>query len=98
MAERQHVMGMPVSVDVREDAVAPRAVQAVFTWLAFVDEMFSTYRADSEASAASTAARSQRGTRTRWCGKCSRAASGSGSGQTATSTLAPAGSSIPRGS
>ena len=50
MAERRYVMGMPVSIDVREDTVAPLAVQAVFTWLAFVDETFSTYRADSDIS------------------------------------------------
>ena len=42
-------MGMPVIVDVR-DAVDDDAVDAVFEWLRFVDETFSTFKADSEIS------------------------------------------------
>ena len=49
MAERvEHVMGMPVRVDVRDPA--PVALDAVFAWLRFVDATFSTYRPESEIS------------------------------------------------
>jgi FAD:protein FMN transferase len=44
----EHVMGMPVVVDVRESHAEPEAVEAVFAWLRFVDATFSTYRDDSE--------------------------------------------------
>ena len=52
MAERrvEHVMGMPVLVDVRDDGADAAAVDRVFGWLRFVDATFSTYRADSEIS------------------------------------------------
>jgi thiamine biosynthesis lipoprotein len=45
----EHVMGMPILVDVRDD-VEPALVEAVFDWLRRVDSLFSTYRADSEIS------------------------------------------------
>jgi thiamine biosynthesis lipoprotein len=50
VAERrvEHVMGMPVTVDVRDAAVGEDALDRVFDWLRFVDATFSTYRADSE--------------------------------------------------
>lgn len=50
MAERrvEHMMGMPVVVDVRDAGVGARAVDRVFDWLCFVDATFSTYRADSD--------------------------------------------------
>jgi FAD:protein FMN transferase len=41
-------MGMPVVVDVRDPAVPAAAVADAFAWLRWVDETFSTYRADSE--------------------------------------------------
>jgi thiamine biosynthesis lipoprotein len=44
----EHVMGMPVVVDVRDEAFDPEAVARVFDWLRFVDETFSTYKASSE--------------------------------------------------
>ena len=49
MTERrlEHVMGMPVLVDVRDGAAGP-AVDRVFAWLRFVDATFSTYRRDSD--------------------------------------------------
>ena len=48
MAERvEHVMGMPVRVDVR-GAVAAEALDEVFAWLRFVDATFSTYDPRSE--------------------------------------------------
>jgi thiamine biosynthesis lipoprotein len=45
----EQVMGMPVSVDVREPGAA-EAVDAVFAWLREVDRRFSTYDAASEIS------------------------------------------------
>jgi FAD:protein FMN transferase len=50
VAERrvEHVMGMPVVVDVRDDGAWAGAADRVFAWLRFVDETFSTYRDDSE--------------------------------------------------
>lgn len=44
------VMGMPVTVDVRDDRVPPGAVEEAFADLREVDRVFSTYRADSEVS------------------------------------------------
>jgi thiamine biosynthesis lipoprotein len=51
VAERQVqiVMGMPVSIVVR-DALPGRSLDEAFEWLRFVDATFSTYRADSEIS------------------------------------------------
>lgn len=45
----EHVMGMAVSIDVR-DAVGPEAIDSVVAWLHHVDETFSTHRADSPVS------------------------------------------------
>jgi len=42
-----HVMGMPIVVDVRDDG-RDEVVGAVFDWLRFVDQTFSTYRENSE--------------------------------------------------
>ena len=42
-----HVMGMPVSIDVRDEGVA---LDPAFGWLARVDAVFSPFRADSEVS------------------------------------------------
>ena len=46
----EHVMGMPVGVDVRDAEPDPEAFDRVFAWLRLVDARFSTYRADSEIS------------------------------------------------
>lgn len=46
----EHVMGMPVVVDVRDEGLDPSAVDRVFDWLRFVDATFSTYKEDSEIS------------------------------------------------
>lgn len=49
----EHVMGLPVSVDVRHPTDgAGAAVTAVFEWLREVDARFSPFRADSEVSRA----------------------------------------------
>jgi thiamine biosynthesis lipoprotein len=42
-------MGIPIIVDVRDD-VAESTLDAMFDWLRFVDETFSTYKVDSEIS------------------------------------------------
>jgi thiamine biosynthesis lipoprotein len=44
----EHVMGMPVVVDVRDAGAGGHAVGRVFEWLRFVDATFSTYRAESD--------------------------------------------------
>lgn len=46
----EHVMGMPVVVEVRDEAATPDALDPVFDWFRWVDETFSTYRPDSEIS------------------------------------------------
>jgi thiamine biosynthesis lipoprotein len=46
----EHVMGIPVGIDVRDDAIGPAALDRAFAWLRSVDAAFSTYRADSEVS------------------------------------------------
>ncbi len=46
----EHVIGMPISVDMRDTHAAPELLNAVFAWLGHVDELFSTYRPDSEIS------------------------------------------------
>ena len=45
----EHVMGMPIVVDVRDDHAAP-FVGEVFAWFREVDARFSTYKDDSEIS------------------------------------------------
>ena len=46
----EHVMGMPIVLDVRDTQPDERAIDDVFAWLRAVEERFSTYRADSEIS------------------------------------------------
>jgi len=46
----EFVMGMPVVVDVRDEAVDAAALDALFEWLRHVDATFSTYKEDSEIS------------------------------------------------
>jgi FAD:protein FMN transferase len=43
----EHIMGMPIVVDVR-DVDDPAALEAIFDWFRFVDRTFSTYIDDSE--------------------------------------------------
>ena len=50
MYRLEHVMGMPVGIDVREGEVSAAAVVEVFDWLRFVDATFSTYKEESEIS------------------------------------------------
>ncbi|GAA3286542.1 FAD:protein FMN transferase [Dactylosporangium vinaceum] len=49
----EHVMGMAVSLDLDDDRPVPdleRLADGVFAWLRTVDEIFSTYRPESEIS------------------------------------------------
>ena len=46
----EHVMGMGIIVDVRDEDADDAGVDRAFDWLRFVDEMFSTYKPESEIS------------------------------------------------
>jgi thiamine biosynthesis lipoprotein len=46
----EHIMGMPIEIDLRDEHVDPGALDDAFAWLRFVDETFSTYKPDSEIS------------------------------------------------
>ena len=46
----EHIMGMPIGVEVRDPDVDPGALDAAFDWFRWVDATFSTYKADSEVS------------------------------------------------
>lgn len=46
----EHVMGMPIGVEVRDPDVDPVALDRAFDWLRWVDATFSTYKANSEIS------------------------------------------------
>ena len=45
----EHIMGMPIVVDVR-DVDDAAALEPLFDWFRLVDRTFSTYLADSEIS------------------------------------------------
>jgi thiamine biosynthesis lipoprotein len=44
----EHIMGIPILIDVRDGEVDPVALDRAFDWLRLVDATFSTYKADSE--------------------------------------------------
>jgi thiamine biosynthesis lipoprotein len=46
----EFVMGMPIVVDLRDEAAVEADLEAVFDWLRAVDERFSTYKDGSEIS------------------------------------------------
>jgi thiamine biosynthesis lipoprotein len=46
----EHVMGMPVVADLRDEEVDEAVLDEVFAWLRWVDGTFSTYQDDSEIS------------------------------------------------
>jgi len=46
----EHIMGMPVVVDVRDDDVDERVLEQMFDWLRVVDAIFSPYKEHSEIS------------------------------------------------
>jgi thiamine biosynthesis lipoprotein len=46
----EHIMGMPILLDVRDDEQDAAAIARMWDWLRWVDETFSTYKDDSEIS------------------------------------------------
>jgi FAD:protein FMN transferase len=46
----EHVMGMPVIIDVCDPDAGEASVDRAYDWLGLVDRMFSTYRPDSQIS------------------------------------------------
>jgi len=46
----EHIMGMPIIVDVRDEEVGLDDLEPLFAWFRRVDGLFSTYRPDSEIS------------------------------------------------
>ena len=46
----EQIMGLPVVVDVRDDAETGAALDQLFEWLRWVDATFSTFKEDSEIS------------------------------------------------
>jgi thiamine biosynthesis lipoprotein len=46
----EHIMGMPIEIDLRAEHVDPVALDDAFAWLRLVDETFSTYKPGSEIS------------------------------------------------
>ena len=46
----EHIMGLPIVVDVRDDGDADAALDELFDWLRWVDATFSTFKEDSEIS------------------------------------------------
>ena len=46
----EHIMGLPIVVDVRDDNEPGAALEQLFDWLRWVDATFSTYKEDSEIS------------------------------------------------
>jgi thiamine biosynthesis lipoprotein len=50
----EHIMGMPIIIDVHDEGVSESALDRAFDWLRRIDAMFSTYRPDSEISRLNT--------------------------------------------
>jgi thiamine biosynthesis lipoprotein len=46
----EHIMGMPIEIDMRDERLDPIALDDAFAWLRLVDETFSTYKPGSEIS------------------------------------------------
>ena len=46
----EHIMGMPIVVDVRDEEAHGEAIEPVFEWLRTVDNRFSTFKEESEVS------------------------------------------------
>lgn len=46
----EHIMGLPIVVDIRDDDEAGAALEELFDWLRSVDATFSTFKEDSEIS------------------------------------------------
>ncbi|MBU6447476.1 FAD:protein FMN transferase [Patescibacteria group bacterium] len=50
MKQTRDIMGMPVSIEVRDEGDPHQAIEKVFDYFRLVDERFSTYKHDSEIS------------------------------------------------
>ncbi|HZR41426.1 MAG TPA: FAD:protein FMN transferase, partial [Ktedonobacteraceae bacterium] len=50
MKQTRLLMGMPITLEVMDATVTQDDLDKVFAYFAFVDETFSTYKADSEIS------------------------------------------------
>src|SRR5437868_14571491 len=46
----EHIMGMPIGIDVRDTDVDPISLDRAFDWFRWVDATFSTYKPDSQIS------------------------------------------------
>ncbi|MBV9281434.1 MAG: FAD:protein FMN transferase [Chloroflexi bacterium] len=46
----EHIMGMPIGIDVRDPDVDPASLDRAFDWFRRVDATFSTYKPDSQIS------------------------------------------------
>ena len=46
----EHIMGMPIVLDVRDEHIDAGVLDGMFDWLRWVDATFSTYKDDSEIS------------------------------------------------
>jgi thiamine biosynthesis lipoprotein len=46
----EHIMGLPIVVDVRDESEPGVALEQLFDWLRWVDATFSTYKSNSEIS------------------------------------------------
>jgi FAD:protein FMN transferase len=46
----EHIMGMPIGIDIRDTDVDPLVLDRAFDWLRWVDATFSTFKQDSEIS------------------------------------------------
>ncbi len=50
MGRVEHIMGMPIGIDVRDPHLDPSALDRAFDWFRSVDATFSTYTAGSQIS------------------------------------------------
>ncbi|MCL5010070.1 MAG: FAD:protein FMN transferase [Patescibacteria group bacterium] len=50
MREQKIIMGMPVTIDIRDSLFNPDDIKEVFSYLCYIDDTFSTYKKDSEIS------------------------------------------------
>lgn len=46
----EQIMGMPIAIDARDGSEDPTSLEPIFDWFGQVDQLFSTYKFDSEIS------------------------------------------------
>ena len=86
LRRREDVMGLPVTIDVRDEGIPVAAVDAAFAWLRWVDATFSTYRDDSEIARLNRGDARGGGRRRRRCARCCAPAAPCATGPRARST------------